>query len=113
VKGDRGVDTSDRPPTLKEQLLQEQVLLYRKKNELQEEQLAAIREQTVPIAEVHKRHIQMATVLRAAGERLAKQFGEDARSILDVALDDVEALIEEEAKTVEDASPSVHAAPSS
>jgi hypothetical protein len=87
------------------------VQLYRKKNELQEEQLAAIRAQTVPIAEIHKRHVQMATVLRAAGERLAKQFGDAARSILDVALDDIESMIDEEAKNAEAASPSGHADP--
>lgn len=99
----KGGPSGDRQPTLKEALLKEQVDLYRKKNELLEDQLAQRHRDLVPIAEVHKLHIQLATVLRGAGERLQKQFGDGAASILAVALDDFDAILDQLSARSDDA----------
>lgn len=104
----KGLQATGEPLTAKEQLLREQVDLYRKKNELLEDQLAERRSQLIPRGEVHSLHLQLATVLRAAGERLAKQFGAEAASILTVALDDFDALINQLAAPKDDE----HASPS-
>lgn len=89
----KGGPSEGRPATLKESLLKEQVDLYRKKNELLEDQLAQRHNDLIPRAELHKLHVHLATVLRGAGERLQKQFGDEAASILSVALDDFEAIL--------------------
>lgn len=101
VKGD-GAEIGGEPG-LKEQLLREQVDLYRRRNRLLEDQLELNSQTLVPRGEIHALHLQLAKILRAAGERLQKQFGDQAASILNIALDDFENRIMElvEPKTEE------------
>jgi hypothetical protein len=86
VKGDVG---GDRPAGLRDQLLAEQVDLYRRKNTLLEEQITLVQSRSYPHEEIHAVHERMATILRAAGEQLGRQFGDDAADVLNVALENV------------------------
>ena len=45
---------------------------------------------------VHISLVRLASLLRSAGDRLQAEYGADAQSILDEALDDFERLVEEE-----------------
>jgi hypothetical protein len=84
-------------PGLEEQLLREQVDLYRKKNVMLEEKIQQEQERTLPREEVHTLHAHLAKILRGAGEQLHKQFGENAAAILNVALMDFESALEQRA----------------
>lgn len=48
----------------------------------------------LPRSAVHEVHLQWAGLLRSAAEKLQKRFGEEAREIMDQALDDCEAALE-------------------
>lgn len=74
----------------KEQLVLEQIEVYRRRVVLLEQRIAREETLLVPRAEVHELHVQLAKILRQAGERLLKQYGEGAVGILDAALDDFE-----------------------
>ena len=107
----KGGAIEGQPLGLKEQLLSEQVAIYRMRVKLLEDNLQERHKHLIPRGEVHTLLAQLATVLRAAGDRLQKQFGPDAASILDVALDDYEAaLVQLDAKNGEELPPSEHAA---
>lgn len=74
----------------KEQLVLEQIEVYRRRVVLLEQRIAREETLLIPRSEVHEMHVQLAKILRQAGERLLKQYGEGAASILDAALDDFE-----------------------
>src|SRR5690606_26032158 len=82
-----------RPPGLEEQLLIEQVQLYRGKNQMLERTLAEKDANLLPRAEVHTLLLRAAKILRAAGERLYRSCGDQAGDILKAANDDFEATI--------------------
>jgi phage terminase Nu1 subunit (DNA packaging protein) len=50
--------------------------------------------QLIPRDEIHGLLAEVAGLLRAAGDRLQKQFGRDAQDVLDNALDDVDRLVD-------------------
>lgn len=79
--------------SLKEQLLAEQIDLYRGKNQLLERQLAELDRVKLDRSEVHALLVRAATMLRAAGERLYKQCGQQAGDILATTLKDFEQTI--------------------
>lgn len=96
VRGEAGETTP------RDQLILEQIEVYRRRVKLLENRIAIDDETLLPRAEVHELLTQLAKLLRGAGERLHKQFGPQAASVLEVALDDFEAtLMQHAAKTDE------------
>lgn len=78
----------------REQLVLEQIEVYRRRVVLLEQRIAREETLLVPRAEVHQLHVHLAKILRQAGERLLKQYGEGAAGILDAALDDFSQYLE-------------------
>ncbi len=58
-------------------------------------ELARLRRQLVPRAEVHAVLDQVAATLRTAGEILARHHGDDARQVLEDAIDNAHRLLEQ------------------
>lgn len=58
-------------------------------------ELARLRRQLVPREEVHAVLDQVATTLRRAGEILARHHGDEARQVLEDAIDDARRLLEQ------------------
>jgi len=79
--------------TPRDKLTLEQVEVYRRRVKLLENQLEVDEQTLLPRNEVHELLVKLGRVLRGAGERIHKQFGPQAASILDVALDDYDALL--------------------
>lgn len=77
----------------REQLIREQIEVYRRRVILLENKIAVDESILLPRAEVHELLAQLAKIIRGAGERLEKQFGPQAASILDVALSDYDSVI--------------------
>lgn len=98
--------------TPREQLIREQVEVYRRRVTLLEMKIETERTHLLPRSEVHELLAGLSKVLRGAGERLQKQFGDQAASILDVALDDYDATLTQLLpKSDSAATDSGHAAP--
>lgn len=83
------------PKTLKGQLVAQKVRQLENRNRLLEDQLATNRHTLIPRSEIHEYMIRAANLLRSAGERLEKRFGQDASDILLDALASFERLISE------------------
>lgn len=79
--------------TPRDQLVLEQIEVYRRRVKLLENRIRIDDDTLLPRAEIHELLAQLAKILRAAGERLGKQFGPQAASILDIALSDFESTI--------------------
>jgi hypothetical protein len=95
-----------------DQLKLEQIEVYRRRVKLLENKIELAEETLLPRVEVHELLAQLAKVLRGAGERLHKQHGPQAASILEVALTDFDTMIEQLAtKTESPAASSEHATP--
>lgn len=62
---------------------------YREERAIKERISRLVMEQSyLPRAEIHERIMRFAAIIRSAGETLQKQHGNEARAILDEALDD-------------------------
>lgn len=83
------------PKTLKGRLVAQKVRQLENRNRLLEDQLATNRQTLIPRSEIHDYMIRAAGLLRSAGERLEKRFGQDAGDILTDALASFERLISE------------------
>jgi hypothetical protein len=83
----RGDESAGTP---KDELIRQQIEVYRRRVTLLENKIAAEAETLLPRVEIHELLAQLAQVLRGAGEKLHKQFGPQAASILDIALSDFE-----------------------
>lgn len=83
------------PKTVKGKLEAEKVRQLENRNELLEDQLATNRQTLIPRNEIHDYMIRAAGLLRSAGERLEKRFGQEAAEILIDALDSFEQLTSE------------------
>lgn len=98
--------------TPSDRLKLEQIEVYRRRVKLLENRIRVDDETLLPRVEIHELLAQLAKILRGAGERLHKQFGPQAASILEVALSDYENSItqlatksDERAPTLGDATP--------
>lgn len=89
IRGEGGQDSP------REQLIREQIEVYRRRVILLENKIAVDESILLPRAEVHELLVQLARILRGAGERLHKQFGPQAASILEVALGDFDATMQQ------------------
>lgn len=88
--------------TPRDKLIQEQTEVFRRRVRILEAQIELNEQTLLPRADVHELLVKLSRVLRGAGERLHKQFGPQAASILDVALNDYDSLL---AGLVEDSKP--------
>jgi len=86
----RGEATESTP---RDQLVLEQIEVYRRRVTLLEDKIAVNNQTLLPRDEIHELLAQLAKILRGAGEKLQKQFGPQAASILEVALTDFEAIL--------------------
>lgn len=80
---------------LKEEMQREQIAMLKRRNRLLENKCQQNDNSLIDRGEIHAMQQQLAKVLRSAGERLQKQFGDEAASILTAALDDFEHTITE------------------
>ena len=87
----------------RDKLIHEQIEVFRRRVRLLENQIEQDEETLLPRAEVHELLVKLSRVLRGAGERLHKQFGPQAASILEIALDDYDSLLTQLTETPKDA----------
>jgi hypothetical protein len=107
------VSGEDGATSPRDKLTLEQIEVYKRRVVLLEQKIAREEAMLIPRHEIHELLVQLAKVLRGAGERLHKQYGEQAASILDAALSDYESTIMQlavESKSDENAPPLKHGA---
>lgn len=88
IRGEAGAHTP------KEQLILEQIEVYRRRVILLENKIDVDAQNLLPRSEVHELLAELAMIIRSAGERLEKQHGPQAASIMDVALKDYDSKLE-------------------